>query len=73
MIGRIREAKPALAAPGRKRISVSISELRIAQFPGFLAAAKNRGNCAPLGPGASAGKARCGAAIRRPINPVVIR
>ena len=73
MTARIRESEPSSAAHGRKRISVSISELRIAQFPGFLAAAKNRENCAPLGPGASAGKARCGAVIRRPIHPVVTR
>jgi len=70
MTTRIREPKPAPAAPSRKRISVFSSELRIAQFPGFLAAAKNRENCAPLGPGASAGKARCGAAIHRSIVPV---
>ena len=70
MTSRILESKTALAAPGRERISVSISELRIAQFPGFLAAAQNRENCAPLGPGASAGKARCGAAIHRSTAPV---
>jgi hypothetical protein len=49
-----------------ERKSVSISEHRIAQFPGFLAVAQIRRNCAPLFPCASAGRARSGAAIRKP-------